>query len=425
MRRKLLIIAVAGLSKRLELGAPHGGFAQSIFPALTCTVQAGFRTAALPAVHGMVANGFFFRSLGKPLFWEQSSRLVEGARIWEQFRNRGRRVAMLFWQQSLGEQADMVLSPAPIHKHHGGMVESCYSRPAFLYQRLCNQVGSVFKLRHYWGPMASWKSGEWIAGATCALMRDEELAPDLCLTYLPTLDYSLQRSGPEGGRGIHYAYEAVQRQLSSLIQAADLNGYEYLIFGDYRIASVNGAVFPNRALRKSGHFRIRPVHRTTYPDFFSSQAFAVVDHEIAHVHVSDPSDTPSAREVLQRLGGIADVLDHEGLSRLGLDHRNAGELLIVAEQGKWFAYPWWEEEYEAPDFARHVDIHNKPGFDPCELFFGWPPTGISRNAARVKGSHGRIGPDREVMWASSIAFPGPDNLITLAKETRRWLNRNC
>jgi predicted AlkP superfamily pyrophosphatase or phosphodiesterase len=423
MRRRLLIIAVAGLDKRLDLGAPYSGFTQTLFPALTCSVQAGFRTAAPPSAHGVVANGWFFRSLGRPMFWEQSSRLVKGKRIWEEFRKGGGRVAMLFWQQSMGEEADLLLSPAPIHKHHGGMVESFYSRPEPLYRTLRGKVGSEFRLRHYWGPMASWRSGEWIAGATCALMQDEELAPDLCLTYLPTLDYALQRSGPEDSR-CESAYEAVQGQLSNLLRTAVLSGYDYLVFGDYRIFAVNEAVFPNRALRRSGHFRTRPVHRRTYPDFLSSRAFAVVDHEIAHVHIRDPADRPAVMEVLQGLRGVAEVLDSTELSALGLNHRRSGELLIISDQGKWFAYPWWETKAEAPEFARHVDIHNKPGFDPCELFFGWPPMGVTQDTSRVRGSHGRTGPGREVAWASSIPFPRPENLIGLAKETRRWLNQH-
>ena len=51
-------------------------------------------------------------------------------------------------------------------------------------------------------------------------------------------------------------------------------------------------------------------------------------------------------------------------------------LVLVAEPDAWFAYPFWLDDRHAPDYARTVDIHRKPGYDPCELFFDpkllWP-----------------------------------------------------
>jgi predicted AlkP superfamily pyrophosphatase or phosphodiesterase len=249
MGKKLLVVSVAALSKKIQLKNLDFHFMQSVFPALTCTAQASFRTAGLPSQHGMVANGFFHRNLKKALFWEQSSTLVQGSRIWENFQERGKRVAILFWQQSLGENADILISPAPIHKHHGGMIETCYSKPDGLYEEICRQVGRPFKLRHYWGPLASWKVGQWIVEATLALLSDVELGPDLCLTYLPTLDYDLQRKNPEDNQSCSKALNAVERQLSTLVDGAISKGYDIVVFGDYRVAPVSEAVFPNVHLR--------------------------------------------------------------------------------------------------------------------------------------------------------------------------------
>ena len=136
MPDKLLVIQVAALADDLarELPALPLTWAamDSVLPAVTCTAQASFRTASLPAAHGMIANGIFNRPLRKAMFWEQSAALVSGPRIWESFALAGKRTAMLFWQQSLGESVDVVLSPAPIHKHHGGMIQDCYSQPPSL-----------------------------------------------------------------------------------------------------------------------------------------------------------------------------------------------------------------------------------------------------------------------------------------------------
>ena len=395
-----------------------------MLPAVTCTVQGSFRTASPPASHGMVANGLFIRRLARPMFWEQSAALVEGDRIWTDFRRAGRTVGMMFWQQSLGEDVDLILSPAPIHKHHGGMIEGFYAKPAGLYERLCKTVGRPFKLRHYWGPLASTKAGDWIAEATTAVLADKTVAPDLLLTYLPTLDYDFQRFGPTDAR-CDKAVAALSRQLQMLLAAADRAGYEVLVFGDYRIEQVDGAVFPNRALLAAGLMATRTVGGMAYPDFHASHAFAVVDHEIAHVYLPQADDV-AARAALESLNGIAEVLGPDEQLSLGLNHPNSGELVIVAEQGKWLAYPWWSDKRQAPDYARCIDIHNKPGFDPCELFFaplGWPPMSTCQDTARIRGSHGRTGEGRDVVWASTLTLgTQPADLIELADAVRTWLN---
>ncbi|MCP4451934.1 MAG: alkaline phosphatase family protein, partial [Planctomycetes bacterium] len=241
MDKKLLIVQVAALGYDL-LRRHHGQSwegleikgADAMFPALTCPVQASFRTATAPAAHGMVANGIFDRHLMKPLFWEQSSRLAQGPRIWHDFRRAGKTVAMLFWQQSLGEDVDIVLSPAPIHKHHGGMIQDCYAKPDGLYASLCTQIGRPFDLMRYWGPLASYKASDWIAKATAIVLSDAQLAPDLCMTYLPVLDYDLQRYGPESPQAKHAVTQALD-QLSHLKRTADRCAYDLLIFGDYAI----------------------------------------------------------------------------------------------------------------------------------------------------------------------------------------------
>jgi len=423
--KKLLIVEAAALAWDLVRGGDEfAGLtfrrADSVFPAVTCTVQASFRTASPPSAHGMVANGLYHRELRRVMFWEQSSALVSGERIWSAFRRRGGRVGMLFWQQGLGEDVDVVLSPAPIHKHHGGMIQDCYSRPAGLYGRLCELVGGPFKLRHYWGPTASAKAGDWIASATAALLGDEA-APDLCLTYLPTLDYDLQRFGPAHSRAAP-AKEALRRQLVQLWAAAEPAGYEMIVFGDYAMGFVERAVLPNVALLAEGLLAVREVGGMLYPDFHTSRAFAMADHEIAHVYAADPAAAQQARAVLAGLDGVADVLDRTAQGELGIDHARSGELIAVADRGAWMAYPWWTDRRQGPDYAAHVDIHNKPGYDPCELFFGWPPMSVGRSPAKIRGSHGRVGPGREVAWGATFPLKTqPANLIELAKAVRDWV----
>ena len=423
MSKRLVIIQAAGLGHdflRHAVGTGWQGLKfkplESVFPALTCTAQASFRTASLPARHGMVANGLFHRDLRRPLLWEQSSALVSGPRIWEAFRQRGKRVALLFWQQSLGEDVDIVLSPAPIHKHGGGMVPGVYSQPAGLYQSLCTKLGKKFQLHRYWGPLASPASSDWIARATAALLSDPAVAPDLCLTYLPALDYDLQRHGPHHPASAR-ALEALLKQITVIRDAAGRNGYDVVIFGDYAIGAVREPVFPNRILRNADLFKTRSVAGLSYPDFHASRAFAMVDHEIAHVYLKHGTrDISAVRAVLAGMDGIDQIFDLTGQRTAGIAHPNSGELVLVAKPGFWFAYPWWTSRNEAPDYASHVDIHNKPGYDPCELFFGWPPISVSQDTSRIQGSHGRGGAERATAWASTCPFPEtPATLPDLAR----------
>ena len=425
--KRLLIVQVAALGYELlrrhdALGWQGLSFrpAQSVLPAVTCSVQASFRTATLPASHGMIANGLFHRELNRPMFWEQSAGLVAGRRIWEEFRAAGGRVGMMFWQQSLGEAVDLVLSPAPIHKHHGGMIQDCYCQPPGLYESLCRQIGRPFKLQQYWGPLASAKVGDWIAAATAAVLAGPPSAPHLLMTYLPSLDYDLQRFGPEHPKAA-LALHKTLGQMSLLVAAARREEYDILIFGDYAIADAREAVYPNRALRQAGMMNVRNVRGRLYPDFHTSRAFAMVDHEVAHVYVRDSSDVRAARQALAALPGVAEMLEPGRKADCGIDHANSGQLVILAQEGRWFAYPWWASKTERPDYATHVDIHNKPGFDPCELFFGWPPMSVCQDTSRIRGSHGRTGSGREVAWASTLPLAEAGTLVDLARGVREWL----
>lgn len=424
---KLLVVQCAALGHELWRHRAAADFWASlapamvrpVFPALTCVAQASFRTALGPGRHGMVANGFLERRLHRAMFWEQSAELYEGERIWADFRRRGGTVGQICWQQSLGLDADLVLSPAPIHKHHGGMIQDCYSRPPGLYARLCRELGASFNLRDYWGPLTSRRATAWIAGATAALLASGE-APDLLLTYLPHLDYDLQRHGPDGPQA-GKAFAELERCLGRLLAAARLAGYGILVWGDYAITPARQVAWPNRALRAAGLLAVREVRGRWYADLHASRAFALVDHQVAHVHLHDPADLSAACDVLARVPGVARVAT---AAEMALDHPRAGELVVVAEPGAWFAYPWWESPAQAPDYAGHVDIHNKPGFDPCELFFAkWPPFSVCQDASRIRGTHGLAeGDGLGVFWGTTVAsLGGVSSLLAGAERLREVL----
>jgi len=421
---RLLVIQVAALSDALIKAYPQAfaplelAFAplMPVFPAVTCTVQATLRTGLAPAEHGIISNGLFFPERMQTEFWNQSARLLPKARIWDRWRQAGRSVGVVCWQQSLGDSLDLVLSPAPVHKHHGGMIQDCYSQPPGLYQTLCHAVGCQFNLMHYWGPLASLKSTQWISQATAAVLADAKTAPDLLLTYLPHLDYALQKAGPDATRKVEQVVQELAAELKMLVAAARHNGYGVVVFGDYAIVPARQVVRPNLLLRQAGLFQVRSVRHMTYPDLYRSAAFAMVDHQIAHVYVQDPAQLPAVRQCLSNVAGIDAVLDHTAIA-----NARSGQLILRAAPDAWFAYPWWDNNREAPDYATHVDIHNKIGFDPAELFWGWPPPSISLDSSRVAGTHGRN--DVAASYASDIEFATPvQTQLDLAQALRQWLD---
>jgi predicted AlkP superfamily pyrophosphatase or phosphodiesterase len=420
-KRKLLVVDTAALGWNLVSHLPAFKPAQAIFPAVTCPVQASFRTGQPTGSHGLVANGLFFDDLRKVLFWEQSSKLVEGPRIWESFRAKGGTVGMMFWQQSLGEAVDFVVSPWPVHKHSGGMIQSCHTQPAWLERKLEEHIGRKFSLFNYWGPFANHKSSDWIVDAICATMEMPDVSPDLLLTYVPHLDYDLQRYGPDSKQA-DKSLALVLDYFTRLQNKAAECGYDWLFFGDYAIETANEAVFPNRVLREAGLFATRELEGMAYPDFYTSRAFVVSDHGVAHVYCRDAAAVEAAQEVLSKMHGVAEVLDKAAQQERGFAHRRSGDLILVASEGVWFAYPWFTDRREAPDFATHVDIHNKPGYDPCELFLGWPPGAVSMDPRRIRGTHASNRVGMEIAWASSLAFSEPPvTQLDLSKRVQQWL----
>ena len=340
----------------------------SVFPAVTCVAQATMRTGLLPAEHGMVSNGWWSNDLRKPLFWEQSARLVKGRRVWADRRASGETFGMFFFQQSLGEDLDLILSPAPIHKHGGGMVMSCYTRPtglADVLKRLCGP----FPLWRYWGPLASPKVGRKCVSYFEEMTNVQDV--DEAYLYLPTLDYAAQRNGPESSAA-KAALREFRRQLERLADVCQRRGCNLKVTGDYEISSVTEEpVRPNVTLRREGLFRTRSVAGLSYPDFYQSTAFAMCDHELCLVY--GPEREKGAKALLAT-GGYETPGD-------GLLRTTDDAVLLLAKPGSWCGYEWWTDGREAPDFASHVDIHNKPGYDPKELFFF--------NRGVVKGTHGR------------------------------------
>jgi predicted AlkP superfamily pyrophosphatase or phosphodiesterase len=407
-----MVIDVAGQSNALvdeipSLAALGGKGArlglEPVLPATTCPMQATLTTGEPPARHGIVSSGLYFHDTAEVCFWEQSARLVLAPRVWD-LAPKGKRpkTAMLFWQHSLYGTAEVILTPKPVHGPRGELVQDCWSRPADLYARLVEGKSALapgkargpFDLAHYWGPLADIESSRWIADAALEVWRAER--PDLALVYLPHLDYSGHRDGPESE-----AHRAAARELDALLApllgAAEEDGARAIVLSEYSFVPVARPVAPNRALREAGMLALREVAGAEYLHPGDSRAFAVADNQVAHVYFPASEDferdVRRAKAVLERLDGVAAALERPALRDIGLDHPRSGDLVLLAEPDAHFTYYWWLEDSKAPPFARTVDIHAKPGFDAAELFVDPGTKAIPLSAERVRGSHGLVGED--------------------------------
>src|SRR4051794_19463618 len=419
---KVLLLDVVGLTPRaladmlrLRRVAESGwqGTLETVLPAVTCSVQSTMLTGLPVADHGAVGNGWYFRDLGEIFLWRQHNALVGGDKLWHAARRvkPDYTVANVCWWYAMGADVDWTVTPRPIYYADGRKEPDCYTFPPALHDELTAKIVD-FPLFTYWGPGAAIPSSAWIARAAEQIM--VEKSPDLTLVDLPHLDYDLQRFGPSSPQ-CAAAAAGKDNVIAPLLAAAEVRGVTVVVLSEYGITEASRPVDVNRLLRTEGLLNVYTQDGMEYLDPWTSRAFAVADHQIAHVYVDDPADLPAVRKLCEGLPGVAEVLNEEGKAAHGLDHPRAGDLVLVAEEKAWFTYYYWLDDTRAPDFARLVEIHRKPGYDPAELFFDpaapgaakrraaialvrkklgmrylMSAIGLDAGAAAVRGTHGRL-----------------------------------
>ena len=421
MPRPILILNVVGLTHdMLGPNTPNlkrladDGFARpmgTVLPAVTCSAQSTMLTGTLPRDHGIVANGWYFRDLSEVWLWRQSNRLVHGDRIYDEGKRRdpSYTTAKLFWWYNMYANVEWSMTPRPSYPADGRKIFDSYSQPAELRDELQAKLG-VFPLMKFWGPGADIVSSRWIADASIEVMQRHH--PSLTLVYLPHLDYSMQRLGPDDPK-IAEEIRLIDAEAGKCIDAARAIGAEIIVLSEYAITPVSKPVHINRVLRHHGYLTTRrePLGWETL-DCGASRAFAVADHQVAHVYIQRPGDIKAVKRVLSITDGVDLVLDRSEQHQFGIDHERSGDLVVVSAPDAWFTYYFWNDDRLAPDYARTIDIHRKPGYDPMELFidpklsfpklriaqrlakkllgFRYYMDIISLDASPIKGSHGRL-----------------------------------
>ena len=385
-----------------------------VLPAVTCSSQSTYLTGKWPKEHGIVGNGWYFRDECEIKFWRQSNKLVQAPKVWEEARKEeGFTCSNMFWWYNMYSSADFAVTPRPLYPSDGRKLPDIHTQPMDLRDRLQKELGQ-FPLFSFWGPNANIESTLWIAEASKKV--DQWNDPTLTLIYLPHLDYNLQRCGIDFSKTGKDLRE-IDEVCKDLITYYEKQGADVILLSEYAITSVHNPVHINRLLRKNGYITVKDELGLETLDAGTSKAFAVADHQLAHVYIEDEKDIPKVKELLEKTPGIEKVLDREGKKQYHLDHDRAGELVLVADKDSWFTYYYWLDDAKAPDYARTVAIHQKPGYDPVEVFadpkipflkakigmklvkkklgFRYLMDVIPLDASLVKGSHGRINEDPE------------------------------
>ncbi|MAT13676.1 MAG: alkaline phosphatase family protein [Planctomyces sp.] len=453
MTKPLVVLNIVGLTyDMLGERTPHlqrlaeEGFARpmgTVLPAVTCSAQSTLLTGLLPREHGIVGNGWYFRDTAEIRFWLQSNHLVEGERVYQTAKQRDPNytTAKMFWWYNMYAPVDFSVTPRPSYPADGRKVFDSYSQPVELKDQLQEKLG-VFPLFKFWGPTANIESSRWIADASIQVMREHN--PSLTLVYLPHLDYNLQRLGVSN-KEIDQDIRDIDTEAGRLIEAAKARGADVIVVSEYAITDVCQPVHINRVLREAGYLHCRKeILGWETLDAGASRAFAVADHQLAHVYVPRSEELSVVKKLLEQTDGIERVLDRAEQAEFGIDHPRTGDLVAIAGAGAWFTYYFWLDDALAPDYARTVDIHRKPGYDPVELFVDpeikLPMLKVARRLARkklgfryymdmigldaklVKGSHGRLPtPGREeaegpVFISSSRKIERDDVPMTAVKE---------
>ncbi len=443
--KRTAVINVVGLTKSLmgqhtpNIQAYSGRMSlRSIcpaFPAVTCTAQSNYLTGKEPSQHGIVGNGWYDREFAEHRFWKQSNHIVRQPKIWEALRQQDPSFtcAKLFWWYNMYASVDYSLTPRPMYPADGKKVFDIYTQPMHLREAIKQDLGE-FPFPYFWGPLAGIPSSEWIARS--AEWIESRHAPTLSLIYLPHLDYNLQRLGPNDP-AIHGDLQAIDAVVGRLIDFFEKREVQVVLLSEYGITEVNRPVHLNRIFRQQGWIQIKDELGLEQIDCGASRAFAITDHQVAHIYINDASIRDEVKKTLTNVAGVELVMDQAEQQARGIDHERAGDLIAVADKDSWFTYYYWEDDAVAPDFARCVDIHRKIGYDPVELFVDpalrFPKLRVANrllkkklgmrmlmdviplDATLVRGSHGRL-PEDDAEWPVYIG-PGSSATVESLKST--------
>ena len=399
MSEHVVLLSIPGLRRQDVEAMPslselmaEGDAAELVpgFPAVTCSVQANMTTGTPPSEHGVVANGFYWPERQEVEMWTAPNECICRPQLWDILNQHNPELTSAVWFPLHSKEcgADYVCTPAPIHNPDGTESLWCYTRPESLYEELLEQF-EHFPLQHFWGPMANIKSSAWIVAS--AIHAAQKFRPNLFYIYLPHLDYAAQKTGPdspEAKQALVDLDSEIDKLAKGLRAAYEGQHVLWLAASEYVMTPVDHVLYPNRILREAGLLAVHEEEGREHLDIANSKAWALADHQHSHVFVRDLDLLPKVKELFAEQEGVDEVLTRKELDRYDLEHPRCGDLVVISTPNSWQAYYWWLDDEKAPDFARKVDIHSKPGYDPVEMYWDMATMSVPLDPTLVKGSHG-------------------------------------
>ena len=378
------------------------------FPCVTWPVQASMLTGVSPQQHGVIANGFFWREQDKVEMWTAGNEVITAPQIWDKLRQRDLQSAAWFPMLSKRSAADFVCMPAPVHNPDGSESLWCYTKPTDFYGELLAALGH-FPLQHFWGPLANIRSTDWIVDS--AVIAAQRWRPRFFYLYLPHLDYAAQKLGPDSDAAMAAVAaldETIGRLAEGVGKAYGDDSMVWMVASEYVITPVDHVTYPNRDLREAGLLSVHDQDDGEHLDRVKSAAWALVDHQFSHVYVRDRDATTVERvaAMFQGRDGIDEVLVGKQRAAYRMEHQRSGDVILISTPNSWQAYYWWLDDARAPAFARTVDIHKKPGYDPVELHFDPESKQTPLDARLVRGSHGAPARDASQQGIFATSYPG-------------------
>ena len=417
---RTVVLNVVGLTPAMvKSGAPNlarwaAGAAlariRPAFPAVTCTAQSDYLTGRYPTTHGIVGNGWYAREDAEIRFWKQSNKLVQAPKIWE--RARGARPHVHVRQRVLVVQH---VFDRGLHRHAAADVSGRRPKAARRLhrarrsaRRASGEARDVPALQ-----LLGTESVDRVEPVDCGIgearrsrSSRRRSRSSTCRTSTTTCSASVRAI-----RRRRADVRQVDDLCGDLIAFYEARGVQVVILSEYGLCDVTTPVHLNRVLRQHGLVAVREELGLEVLDPGASAAFVVADHQVAHVYVNDPSrqTSRSARSSRRRRASSGCSMPRARAAHR-IDHARAGDLVAIAEPKAWFTYYYWLDDRRAPDFARTVDIHRKPGYDPVELLLD--------PAIRV--------PALSVGWRlakKSLGIPNADGRDPARRDARQGLPR--
>ena len=394
---------------------------QASFPVLSPSMQASFLTGSWPTDHGVVGNGWYEADQGL-IHWQfPSGRLVQRPGIWQRMKARHKdfRCALIGWQHYFQDQCDVVVGFKPYRWAFWPTIPHLYIRPKSLLTRLAEEWDELKDMLYQkdkampsrirsgdeevrWMSEYMMRTAQWIE------MHEQ---PHLTLISLPELAYQIPVKGYDDIQ-LKDVFANVDQLCMQLISLYEANGVQVLLVSDEVYVPVQHPIYINQILREEGLLEVISQFGQEFLDVMESKAFALADHQIAHVYVQDWKIARDIKSCLKEIDGVAAIWDRVEKRNRRIAHPRAGDFILVAEPDRWFAYDYWQNK-EAASYQHYAMAYAEcygPQLVSSTQHGAYAVTNHHLQNNFIKAASGCVEPDRNHAPIFATAMDLPESI---------------